>query len=543
MGVTDIQCNKIEVNSIPAFERFEGSACPDGKEVCFVRGIGVHTDYLSEIARMDNILMERMNQGRGLYQRIDALPIMKSMEDISFYAEAYDDWMKAGRKEMFIRTTQGKVKVATRLSVACLATEEVFKNIKKQATDTIVKNFVVKLLFWYDAIFSQNRFDFDNEKTIKLVAANIVKQQEYLFFYMVSMMGVNVLLLQSKADISPEEEKLGYSTKFVLGELKEVKIPSYEWKESKGNQVQSDVTGGQDSARQAGADAIAESVMLNQSNLNSNGRITVKIPERNRPSKHPATQVQNQQTNTQETSTSGRNNQQQGNPRVVIPPRPGSSVTKEVPAGRPVKITTPARPTVVGSNEQRPEKSFEELAMLASSIVLIAVFDEKGERLGSGSGIMIGKEGYILTNNHVAAGGRSFMVRIEDDDNEYRTDEIVKYHSVLDLAIIRIQRKLNPLPVYKGSKPLVRGQKVVAIGSPLGLFNSVSNGIVSGFRKINDVDMIQFTAPTSRGSSGGAVLNMQGEVIGISTAGIDEGQNINLAMGYECINMFIKGFI
>ena len=89
---------------------------------------------------------------------------------------------------------------------------------------------------------------------------------------------------------------------------------------------------------------------------------------------------------------------------------------------------------------------------------------------------------------------------------------------------------------------LTKPQKVVAIGSPLGLFNSVSNGIISGFRKLDGVDMIQFTAPISHGSSGGAVLNMLGEVIGISTAGIDNGQNINLAVGYECINHFIRGF-
>ena len=55
--------------------------------------------------------------------------------------------------------------------------------------------------------------------------------------------------------------------------------------------------------------------------------------------------------------------------------------------------------------------------------------------------------------------------------------------------------------------------------------------------------MIQFTAPISQGSSGGAVLNMYGEVIGISTAGFDRGQNINLAVGYESIQMFIQGFL
>ena len=55
--------------------------------------------------------------------------------------------------------------------------------------------------------------------------------------------------------------------------------------------------------------------------------------------------------------------------------------------------------------------------------------------------------------------------------------------------------------------------------------------------------MIQFTAPISHGSSGGAVLNMKGEVVGISTAGIEEGQNIHLAVHYEHINPFIRGFV
>ena len=188
------------------------------------------------------------------------------------------------------------------------------------------------------------------------------------------------------------------------------------------------------------------------------------------------------------------------------------------------------------------EKSYEELAQLASSVVMISIHDRNGQIIGSGSGIMIGRDGYILTNDHVASGGCFYSVRIEDDESEYVTDRVIKYNNVIDLAIIRIERQLNPIPIYKGKNRLVRGQKVVAIGSPLGLFNSVSDGIISGFRKIDEVDMIQFTAPISHGSSGGAVLNMQGEIVGISTAGIDSGQNINLAIGYENILEFTSGF-
>lgn len=189
------------------------------------------------------------------------------------------------------------------------------------------------------------------------------------------------------------------------------------------------------------------------------------------------------------------------------------------------------------------EKSFEELANLASSVVMIAVHDPNGEVMATGSGIMVGERGYILTNCHVISGGHHFSVRVENDDDIYSTDEIIKYHNVLDLALIRIARKLKPLPIYNQNKELVRGQKVVAIGSPLGLFNSVSDGIISGFRNINEVNMMQFTAPISSGSSGGAVLNMQGQVIGISTAGIDTGQNLNLAVTYQDILIFLNGFI
>lgn len=199
-------------------------------------------------------------------------------------------------------------------------------------------------------------------------------------------------------------------------------------------------------------------------------------------------------------------------------------------------------PTQQTGQEGRREKTYEELAMLSSSVVMIAIHNRKGDIIGTGSGIMLNKDGYILTNNHVASGGAFYSVKIEDDEQAYTTDEIIKYNPDMDLALIRIDRCFNPLQIYRGSR-LVRGQRVVAIGSPLGLFNSISDGIIAGFRKINNVDMIQFTAPISHGSSGGALMNMYGEVIGISTAGFDDGQNINLAVGYECIRMFAGGFV
>ena len=121
--------------------------------------------------------------------------------------------------------------------------------------------------------------------------------------------------------------------------------------------------------------------------------------------------------------------------------------------------------------------------------------------------------------------------------------ELIKYHQDYDLAILRMQKRRTPVPISRGEKKLVRGQKVVAIGSPLGLFNSVSDGIISGFRQLEMVSMIQFTAPVSHGSSGGALLDMYGELIGLITGGYDDGQNLNLAVDYQTISQFVRGLI
>jgi S1-C subfamily serine protease len=110
------------------------------------------------------------------------------------------------------------------------------------------------------------------------------------------------------------------------------------------------------------------------------------------------------------------------------------------------------------------------------------------------------------------------------------------------LALLKIDCVCDPILIYQGAEKLKRGQKVVAIGSPMGLFNSVSDGMISGFRELEEVSMVQFSAPISPGSSGGALLDLYGNLIGILTAGFD-GQNLNLAVDYQTILSFVRGFI
>lgn len=218
---------------------------------------------------------------------------------------------------------------------------------------------------------------------------------------------------------------------------------------------------------------------------------------------------------------------------AVLPSRP-NIISKPKIANHPVKQIHP--------RVRAEEQSYEQLASLSNSVVMIKVYDSENKVLCYGSGVVIHSKGYILTNLHVVEGGHLFSVLYENETEEYITDHFIKYHQQFDLAIIKVDKHCSPL-IVKTDGELVRGQKIVAIGSPLGLFNSVSDGIVSGFREFSHLSMIQFTAPISNGSSGGALIDMYGRLVGLITAGFDSGQNLNLAVPSQKIFLFAQNFI
>lgn len=175
------------------------------------------------------------------------------------------------------------------------------------------------------------------------------------------------------------------------------------------------------------------------------------------------------------------------------------------------------------------EKSYEELAKLSSSVVMIKIYDDKLAPCGTGSGVVIDSSGTIVTNFHVVKGGSTFGVIFENNPNESIFARLIKVNQDFDLALLKIDDKTKPIPI-KGVDTLNRGQQIVAIGSPLGLMNTISDGIVAGFRNFEDKKFIQITAPISPGSSGGALLDRYGYLVGITAAGYLEGQNLNLAI-------------
>lgn len=410
-------------NSVFDFFKTQSDNC------IFSRIIGTNNTLVKDLLELDKACYQTT-----VYRRIDVLPKLTDIHDIEFYIKKYDAWRNSKKRVATTKDVSATHVFSSKIGKAIALTLNQYNNLST-LNDTLEKNFVIKLLFWFDFLLGADISKIEEGKKIKVICPNIKTKNEYLFFYFLNIIGANIILLQTKDDIDQKQKQLNLSNEITIGNFSYIDIPNFK----------------------------------------------------------------NTEHNTEQ------------------------KIKKSV--------------------KQNTEQTYEYLASLASSVVMITTYNDKSEILCTGSGIIIGHKGYILTNCHVVAGGVKFSVKLENDNTEYHTDKLIKYHNNYDLAILNINKILNPIPVYKGSDKLVRGQKVVAIGSPLGFFNSVSDGIISGFRNINNIDMIQFTAPISSGSSGGAVLNIYGEVIGISTAEIHIGQNINLAVGYEYINDFIGGFI
>jgi S1-C subfamily serine protease len=159
------------------------------------------------------------------------------------------------------------------------------------------------------------------------------------------------------------------------------------------------------------------------------------------------------------------------------------------------------------------------------SIVTVSTFDSTENGFGSGSGVVLTEDGYIATNEHVVAGAASWQVTFED--GRVYEAELVGADPLTDLAVLKIDAD-DLVPIDIGSSDLLAlGDPAVAVGNPLGQEggSSVSVGIVSAFDRRVDfgdgsslVGMIQTDAAINSGSSGGALVNAEGELIGITSA-------------------------
>lgn len=179
--------------------------------------------------------------------------------------------------------------------------------------------------------------------------------------------------------------------------------------------------------------------------------------------------------------------------------------------------------------QQPPGDMSQLVKSTIDAVVLIVVNDATGKPVREGSGFLVSPDGKIVTNHHVIGGASSATVKL-NNGAFFPVEGIMADDPEHDLALIKVPGKNLPYLTLEDSDNLSVGQHVLAIGSPLGLENSVSDGIVSGFRKDESgINWIQTTAPASHGNSGGPLLGMNGKVGGVLTWKVGDGENLNFA--------------
>ena len=167
--------------------------------------------------------------------------------------------------------------------------------------------------------------------------------------------------------------------------------------------------------------------------------------------------------------------------------------------------------------------------VLPSTVTIMA---SNGSTSGGGSGVILDKEGHILTNHHVvtlASSNAASTIEVRLSDGTVRTASVVGLDSAADLAVLKISPSgLDLQPITWGdSSKLVSGEAVVALGAPYRRSESVTAGVVSNVNRVQPADakgqnyipMIQVDVPINHGNSGGPLVNLKGELVGINAQG------------------------
>jgi len=158
---------------------------------------------------------------------------------------------------------------------------------------------------------------------------------------------------------------------------------------------------------------------------------------------------------------------------------------------------------------------------------------------GFGTGFVVRQDGWVITNLHVIAGSDEAVVTLSNK-RSFPVLEVISASAPHDLALLRISTHGLPILRLGDSAEVRAGDAVVAIGHPLGLEGTVSNGLVSAVRELDDLTALQISAPIAPGSSGGPLFNDRGDVIGVATAILRGGQNLNVGMPVKYVQELIK---
>ena len=177
------------------------------------------------------------------------------------------------------------------------------------------------------------------------------------------------------------------------------------------------------------------------------------------------------------------------------------------------------------------------------TVVAIATYDANGEALMTGSGFFL-RPGQVVTNLHVVRGAvRAEIKTLDGKGKIFPVNGTLAVDEEGDLALLSVEMPLERARSSELADDLPdEGDSIFVIGNPLKLEGSVSDGIVSAVREVpNSYRIIQITAPISHGNSGSPVFNMKGQVLGVVTIKVTNGQNINLAIAAARVAQLTAG--
>ncbi len=229
---------------------------------------------------------------------------------------------------------------------------------------------------------------------------------------------------------------------------------------------------------------------------------------------------------------------------------PTAAAAPELPAAPPpVVASTPASLAAQGfyfaGAGLLKERSVRELAAeLGSAVVQVRTPG------GLGSGFFINEDGFLITNFHVTEGETQISIEVFQQKNGelerkvYKQVKIVSLNKFGDLALLKVEDKDAPKFVHVvlgDSDALAVGERVFAIGSPLGLERSVTEGIVSTkTRQLQGELYLQTTAQINPGNSGGPLFNLRGEVVGVTNMKITSGEGLGFAIPVQSVVFFLN---
>lgn len=167
-----------------------------------------------------------------------------------------------------------------------------------------------------------------------------------------------------------------------------------------------------------------------------------------------------------------------------------------------------------------------------SIVTVLATAPNQSRKQGSG---VIVETNRVLTNCHVISEAKDIQVRFFDSQNA--PAKLVGRYATLDLCVIEVSTQNRKAVEVRSLASIKPGLRVVAIGNPLGLTASVSEGVVSGIRESDGFKLLQHSAPTSPGSSGGGLFDAESRLVGLTTSSNVSGQNINFAIPAEYIQL------